>query len=222
MFGRNVRAQRRLFNIAWLVSVVALYAMIMPPGGHDSASAHVAPSYWNVVGKNPSGTYPHLDWWNQNTQYADQVNVAKLQWNALGGVIIGNTVVSAKTDVFVFDGYDCNRSWVGRYYWPNYNNNGVPYGQIEFNECIMSWEGGYAPWRQADAGPATERARRRVAVHEFGHAMGLNHSDESSPVISDQCQTVMTAGGPIDQEVCYQPKAHDSSDMRALHPDAYQ
>lgn len=130
-------------DLICILTFLAVYAIALPPISPQSVSAHGNYAE-HEVGLNPdSSTYPHLDWWNQNTAYATEVNVAKVQWNALDRVIIGNTVVSAKTDVFVFDWTDCTTFVMGRHWI--YGVNGAPYGQIGFNTCMMSWAGGTYP-----------------------------------------------------------------------------
>lgn len=213
-------------DIVFLLSMITLYALVFPAG---AALAHEGPNAWDVVGKNPlpyQSTYPHLDWFEADnngstagfvgTRYLDQVNVAKVQWNNLNRVIIGKTISSSKTDVYVYDYSDCNTTTIG-FYTPPYSN--IQYGQIGFNICIMEWQGGYFAPIDGDLPMFSERQRRRVTVHEFGHSIGLNHSDSGSPIITNDCLSVMTASIG-DVNTCYQPKQHDIDDVAALHPNA--
>ena len=70
--------QSVLADLRWLMALVLACAMAFQAVTPTRVSAH--PPYYNVVGLNPAGanTYPYLNWWNQNTRFVDQVNVAKL------------------------------------------------------------------------------------------------------------------------------------------------
>jgi hypothetical protein len=183
--------------IVWLV-VLPLLVANSAQGHGDGSSAS--------VGINPPNSYPHLDWKDEGTAYDPYIDQAKLWWNDAGRIVIGRTIYDTKVDVRVSDYSECDTAVLGYY-----STAGGYNSTIRFNSCNMSWTGGDHPVFGPDLPPASNTLRQHVVVHEFGHAMGLDHNNWNP------CNSILRGSVPPDV-TCAKPTAHDISDIQNMWP----
>lgn len=126
---------------------------------------------------------------------------ARDEWNAVGSIRISRDD-GAGAEINVFDYMDRDDKALGRY------SNGGSY--VRFNKCRMNWSGGTYPGLNEYRGATTDSVRRRTAVHEFGHALGIGHNT------LDDCVSVMKDSIRSDASTCYIPKQHDIDDYHRL------
>ena len=122
--------------------------------------------------------------WTGTTQYWGARDLAIAEWNALGRVYIGQHSGPSNTaDLRFGDTYRADVTWVGLY-----SNQSGP-DSITFNRYYMDQY--YSP------------KKTNTALHELGHALGLNHSF-SGQVMRSTVSSITS------------PQSHDRSDYSSL------
>lgn len=185
--------------LVWLVIVPLLLAS--PAQGHGDGSSA-------AVGRNPPDSYPYLNWMDDGTDYDAYIDQAKLWWNDADRVVIGRTTLDSKVDVRVRNIEECDMTRYG-YYASSGGYNAI----IRFNTCLLEWPGGPDPYPgDGLAKPAASDTRRqRTVVHEFGHAIGLDHNNWNV------CNSMLRTSSPM-SVTCAQPTAHDIEDVQNMWP----
>jgi Pregnancy-associated plasma protein-A len=124
--------------------------------------------------------------WTGTTQYWGARDLAIAEWNALGRIaILQHSGSSTTADIRFGDTYRADVTWVGLY-----QNQGGP-DAITFNRYYMDQY--YSP------------KKTNTALHELGHALGLDHSF-SGQVMKSSVSSVTEL------------KTHDAADYNALWP----
>lgn len=127
---------------------------------------------------------------------------ARYQWRQAGPIQVSETTSNGDAEIFVSDVNNCNLPWIGIYDYAT--------DDVYFNRCAKEWAGGNYPGTQVDDNdpfdPTPASRRKRTAVHEFGHAQGLDHNgrDDCASVMSNVLQDLPT---------CWVPKRHDVNDI---------
>ena len=191
------RSVRLATAVVWLVAL-PLLATNTARGHGDGSNAS--------VGINPPDSYPYLNWKDEGTAFDPHIDQAKLWWNDADRVVIGRTIYDTKVDVRVQDFWDCDYAVYGYYATQGGYNS-----WIRFNGCFLSWTGGDHPFLGPDTPPTSTVRKQRTMVHEFGHAIGLDHNNWNV------CNSMLRNGSPYNV-TCAQPTAHDIEDVQNMWP----
>jgi hypothetical protein len=163
-----------MFHPLRRLAAVAAVALGLPLLWTGSASAHFL-GYDSVV----NSKIDYVD----NTKYDDARGWARDRWEDAGDVDIQLDTGWTKADVEFYDSYSPAASWAGLY------DNESGDDDIIFNTYYLD--------------TYSTAQKRNVALHELGHALGLDHS-YSGQVMYDTVSSVQYLG------------SHDLSDYDAL------
>jgi hypothetical protein len=182
------------------VVLLILYTVLLPLLVLETTSAH-------KLIKNGAWRYSvragRLDYLNRS-DFTYEVAEARYRWRQAGPIAVSETNDSDVAEVKVSDANSCELSWIGKYDYAD--------DKIRFNKCPMNWDGGFYQGTQQNLGPTPQSRRNRTAVHEFGHAQGLDHNS------LDDCSSVMSSPVDFDQPTCWVPKTHDVDDINQYWP----
>ena len=123
----------------------------------------------------------HLDW-SGKTKYLSYVTTATKKWNAYKKGIIRKDTVATMKDVIISDYCDKkDTTW------------GVTYssGEVEFNTYNM------------DKNEDDDAGRLNTVMHEFGHALGLDHNDPEDVMSSFSNVTELTENDKKSYDAAY-------------------
>lgn len=205
------------------VALLVVYGMLLPGATVNRAAAHDLG--WDLVSSTRILGYHDAipSKWNLGVQ----VTNAREAWEDYVGIRFSRSS-SPETDV-VFVSICHPKSdalgWIQRSPPQSLND-----GTIWINSCVVAHNGGRV--KRADGTrsrverPATVGSRRaRTFVHEFGHALGLNHTrnlNHIDSVMSEYKCLTCKNGGPErlanNVSTVYLPTPHDISDVRRLWP----
>lgn len=174
--------------------LLVLYVLLLPALLLETATAHrlILNGAWRH-----SVSGGRLDYLNRSN-FTYEVAEARYQWRQAGPIVVSETDNRDRAEIRVSDANSCDLFWIGRY---DYGND-----TVRFNTCAMNWNGGVYPGTGQDLDPTPGSRRLRTAVHEFGHAQGLDHSS------LDDCSSILSEVG-YDQPTCWVPKTHDVNDI---------
>lgn len=124
--------------------------------------------------------------WGGSTKYTAAQSHSITTWNALGKVNIAPDTIYTYEDVTYGDINRSDVTWSGLYTcWGALTDN------IDFNDYYMS--------------NYTDDEKKHVALHELGHALGLDHSYSPNVMVSGR-YSITTLG------------SHDTEDYYSLWP----
>jgi hypothetical protein len=119
--------------------------------------------------------------WGGNTVYSTARDHAHTTWNSLRMIDIKPDTASTYEDVTYGDQWREDVTWAGRYvYWGSLTDN------IDFNQYYLSGKN------------YTSDEKKHVALHEMGHALGLDHTWAPNVMVSGRYS--ITKLGPHDIE----------------------
>lgn len=137
-------------------------ALYNPSGAGNAVSNYVSFNPWLGTSTNYSSTDYAVNngkiRWDGSTQYTDAWNKATSTWSALGAVEIVAATSSASTDLTLSEVNDADL-----YPWPAWYDPNLPHALV-FNSAFF------------DLSVFTDQMKQATALHEFGHALGLEHS----------------------------------------------
>jgi hypothetical protein len=146
-----------------------------------------------------------LDYFHRGP-YGYEVNQARDNWRAYGPIRIRKISDRSQAHLRVVDQNDCAGDWIGAY------TTSTTFDRVIFNRCVMDWDGGFFEPLGRYLGPTTASRRVRAAVHEFGHAQGLDHN------LLGACGSILHDLVDYDASTCYVPTAHDRDDINRYWP----
>ena len=121
----------------------------------------------------------HLDY-DGNSVYMSQVKTAAGKWNAYKSGVIRPDSAKVIEDVFCAD-YSAN---------DGINATTYSYGSIKFNKKVL--------------GPKVDSRKLNVAIHELGHALGLDHNTSSDIMYKyDTTKTTLSANDKASYDAAY-------------------
>jgi hypothetical protein len=219
--GATVRWSRSIrFGAA--VAVLVIYSVIIPLLGVSTTNAHKT----NVHGKwaySVDKSEERLDIFDQSS-HGNRLSLAVRVWDELGPIRyrLVNRKKRKEAEVLAHNFGTINSShtgpcyedakWLGLWDAKHPDPDDKP-DLIYFNQCLMTWDGGYYPVFGRNVGPVSSTRQARTVVHEVGHAHGLDHANTYS-----QCASVMRDIEPDESGVCYEPGSHDEDDMAKYWP----
>jgi hypothetical protein len=119
--------------------------------------------------------------WTSTTTYVAQRDFAIAQWNAVGHINIAPDNASTAADLRFYDVNRSDKTW-----WAKYDCIAIP-DKIKFNRARLD--------------PESDFIKRKVAVHELGHALRLGHSF-AGQVMQQGRTSVNTPQGHDIQDYC--------------------
>ena len=150
-------------NLFYLI-ILCLVTLLLPFAVKAWAEYTIKLSDWNLV---DSGK--HLDW-DGTSAYISQFNYAINQWESHKPGIIREDTLTTIEDVKISDKNEGDVGYAGTTYKS---------GKIIFNTYYMN--------------NFNTSKKRNVAIHELGHALGLDHRDgESSSVMQSYVTSITT------------------------------
>lgn len=181
-------------------AILVAYGALVPLSITENTSAHktVVSGVWENSVRN--GRLDFID----RTAFDYETNEAKYQWRQAGPIAISETTDTGVAEIIVSDADSCNLAWIGKYDWDA--------DKIRYNTCAMNWSGGYYPGTGQYLYATPGSRRNRTAVHEFGHALGLDHNS-----LGD-CSSILYTPLDFDQPACWVPKTHDVNDINNYWP----
>lgn len=189
----NLRRIPRPLGAALLV----LYAVLLPLLITQIGQAH---EFRNSNGRITSVVNRRLDYIDR-TRYNYKLAEARLRWRIASTIAVSETDKRDRAEIRVSDVNDCTVNYIGRYLLDD---------RVRFNVCAMEWDGGFYPGTRQDLNSTPMSRRQRTAVHEFGHALGLDHNN-----LGD-CSSILHSPVDFDQPTCWIPRTHDVNDMAEL------
>ncbi len=99
-----------------------------------------------------------MAWYASDTLYSSEVSDGATAWNALGGVQVVSTSSEETADLIVLDVSSSAYWWQGAWLPASASSTSI----LKFNEFYLA--------------SSTTGAKQNTAMHELGHAIGLDHS----------------------------------------------
>jgi hypothetical protein len=183
-----------------IVVLLVLYGVLLPPLLVETAIAHklIVGGVWRHSVR--GGRLDYLD----KSSYGSQVRIARDEWRAASTIRLREVDDHNDAEIRVTDANSCDVAWIGQY---DYSVD-----RVRFNKCAMNWSGGTYPGTGENLGSTTSSRKARTAVHEFGHALGLDHNSLGA------CNSILYSPVRFDAVTCYIPTSHDRNDMASYWP----
>jgi hypothetical protein len=209
--------KRRHAMVCVGLSLLLVYGAVLPNVFIGHVAAHRLG--WSLV---RSGHLRYYDGTGSRAKFGNLIQTAEDQWSSHIDIEIREVSNQSSADVIL-------TSFCG----PNTDLLGGIYREIrtiKFNRCLLNHKGGRVEGKNGKPSktskPATHPTRKqRTFVHEFGHALGLDHTPNllhRESVMSEILKWVGPSNSPFHirnfTPTIYKPTSHDIQDIKDLWP----